>query len=177
MVLIIQSIIFMFARVALIHLHNTSINNQWVNDQFINSLTFPRLVFPFWTSSPEALDLSWESMWHREETPMSFWISQREKPLFLDVFLLVLYFILGKVWEPPPVAPQLCSAHRGSVWVAWLVVALCKRTEIFWDDPVIRVMDWVSIAGCVDVTDGNSNTSSSSKGENPENYKHISSSL
>lgn len=118
-------------------------------------------------SSSEMSDFSWESTLQREETAWccpSFWFSQRAKPLFLDVFLWVLYFILGKVWEPPSVAPQLCSGHRGSVWVAWLVVALCRRTEILWAEPVIRVMDWVSRAGPADVTAGNSNTSSLSEG-------------
>lgn len=117
----------------------------------------------------------WDSRLHRDETAWccSFWFSHKAKPLFLEAFLWVLYFILGKVWEPPSVAPQVCSGQRGSVCVAWLVVALCKRTEILWAEPVIRVMDWVSKAGPADVTAGNSNTSSLSEGVKTEDYPEL----
>lgn len=138
---------------------------DWPTPPWPSQLSFPLCVIPFWKSSSEPFDFSWESMLQREETAWccpSFRFSQRAKPLFLDVFLWVLYFILGKVWEPPSVAPQVCSGHSGSVCVAWVVVALCRRTEILWAEPVIRVMVWVSRAGPADVTAGNSKTSSSS---------------
>ncbi|TNN58336.1 hypothetical protein EYF80_031458 [Liparis tanakae] len=77
-------------------------------------------------------------------------------------------FLVPAVWEPPSAAPQLCSGHRGSVWLAWLAVVLCRRTEILWAEPVVTGMDRVSTAGSAEGTAGNSNTSSSSKGEDPE---------
>lgn len=137
---------------------------DWLSPLWPSQLSFPLCAFPFCMSSPETSEFSWESVVCEETLWFcpSVWFSQRAKPLFLDVFLWVLYFILGKVWEPPSVAPQLWSGHRGSVCVAWLVVALCSRTEILWAEPVIRVMDWVSRAGPDVVTAGNSNTSSSS---------------
>lgn len=139
------------------------------NPQIIYSITFVLCVTLFCTCSTETSGFSWESTllpvqcgaepaWYC----LPLWFSQQAKPLFLDIFLWVLYFILGKVWAPLSAASQACSGHSGSVWVAWLMVALCRRTEILWAEPVIRVMDWVSRAGTAGVTAGNSNTSSSS---------------
>lgn len=139
------------------------------NPQIIYSITFVLCVTLFCTCSTETSGFSWESTllpvqcgaepaWYC----LPLWFSQQAKPLFLDIFLWVLYFILGKVWAPLSAASQACSGHSGSVCVAWLMVALCRRTEILWAEPVIRVMDWVSRAGTAGVTAGNSNTSSSS---------------
>lgn len=90
--------------------------------------------------------------------------SQRAKPLLFDALRCGLYLILGKVCDPlSATAAQPFSGQRGSVCVAWLVVALWSRTEMRWAEPVIRVMDFPSRSELDDGdTAGNVNTSSSS---------------
>lgn len=90
--------------------------------------------------------------------------SQRANPLLLDALRCGLYLIFGKVCDPlSAMAAQAFSGHMGSVCVAWLVVALCSRTEIRWAEPVISVMDFPSRSELDDGDRaGNVNTSSSS---------------
>lgn len=80
------------------------------------------------------------------------------KPLLFPALPWNLDFILGKVWEPESFQPGSCQS--GSVCVAWLVVALCSRTEIFREEPVTRVIALPSRSWCSAATLGNSNTSS-----------------
>lgn len=87
-----------------------------------------------------------------------FSFSHFAKPLFFPALPWNLDFILGKVWEPESFQPASCQS--GSVCVAWLVVALCSRTEIFREEPVTRVIALPSSSWCAVPTLGKSNISS-----------------
>lgn len=89
---------------------------------------------------------------------LGFSFSHFAKPLLFPALPWNLDFILGKVWEPESFQPGSCQS--GSVCVAWLVVALCSRTEIFREEPVTRVIALPSRSWCSAATLGNSNTSS-----------------
>lgn len=145
-----QSIDTCFITVVIFNFLSFTVSDQLSSDSCVSG----RVSIPLW---------SWMCCGASASSSVSactlgFSFSHFAKPLFFPALPLNLDFILGKVWEPESFQPASCQS--GSVCVAWLVVTLCSRTEIFREEPVTRVIALPSRSWCSAATLGNSNTSS-----------------